>query len=595
MPTLLAVAFVAGVVTALSPCVLPAIPVVLAGAAGGGRRRVAGIAAGFAVTFTAATLAMAAALRALGLGTGALRWVGIGALAAFGLALLLPPLGGAAAAALGSVARLGERIPRDRSGLGGGLLVGAALALVWTPCAGPVMGAVAAVAATGEAGPAAVAVLGAYSAGAALPLVLVGLGGRRALAAVGPRARGLLRPALGALMAATALVVALGADARVTAALARDVPAYTEALQALERAPGIERELAGLRRGAASEIPPFLAAARGSRPGGATDALGLPDAGPAPELAGVTAGFNTDGRPLRLAGLRGRVVLVDFWTYSCVNCLRTLPHLTALDRRYRADGLTVVGVHTPEFVFEADPGNVGRAVRELGIRYPVVLDPAYETWDAFGTRYWPTTYLIDRRGHVRDLHVGEGDEAGSEDLVRRALGVPDDAPRAEAARAEAPPPHDATITPETWLGADRIRRLAAPQALRPGEMARYRAPARLPADHVAFDGAWLVGPAGARAGRGAALELAFRARRVNLVLEGGRGSAAGAGAGAGRVTLDGRPPRAGERGRDVGRRGRLALAAPRMYRLVDLPRSRAGRLRVELPPGTRAYAFSFGA
>jgi thiol-disulfide isomerase/thioredoxin len=159
--------------------------------------------------------------------------------------------------------------------------------------------------------------------------------------------------------------------------------------------------------------------------------------GPAPELTGISATFNAGDAPLRLAPLRGRVVLIDFWTYSCVNCLRTIPELEGLYRRYARHGLTVVGVHTPEFQFERDAGNVGRAVRDLGITYPVALDPDYATWDAYGNRYWPTTYLLDRDGHVRDLHVGEGDEARTEALVRRALAVPADAPDADA-QAEAP-------------------------------------------------------------------------------------------------------------------------------------------------------------
>ena len=191
------------------------------------------------------------------------------------------------------------------------------------------------------------------------------------------------------------------------------------------------------------------------------------------------------------------MVLVDFWTYSCVNCLRTIPELTGLWERYRGDGLTVVGVHTPEFAFERDAGNVGRAVRDLGITYPVASDPDFRTWDAFGTRYWPTTYLIDRDGHVRDLHVGEGDEAGTERLVRRLLAVPADAPRA-AGRAVAPPASDSGTTSETWLGTAR---------------------GPLP-DRVRLIGEWRRGAQGIQAGRGAAIALRFRARSVNLVLDG---------------------------------------------------------------------------
>ena len=583
---LIAVAFVAGVVTALSPCVLPALPVVVAGSAGGGARRVSGIAIGFVASFVAFTLVLTAALDAIGLSPTALRDLAIAALIAFGLTLLVPALGERVALALAPVARLGERLPRGRGGLAGGLLVGIALGLVWTPCAGPVFAAVAAVAATGDAGPRAFVVLTAYAVGAVAPLCLIAVGGRRLLGRLRGRAGAAVRPTLGLLMVAAGVMIALGWDTRLTAALVRDAPTYTDTLQALERSPGVRSELAGLSRPAATTIPPFLDAARGSAPG-AGDDLGLPDAGAAPELRGITATFNTGGAPVTIAGLRGRVVLVDFWTYSCINCLRTIPELESLYRRYRADGLTVLGVHTPEFRFEADAGNVGGAVRDLGITYPVVLDPEYATWDAFGTRYWPTTYLIDRAGHVRDLHVGEGDEGRTESLIRRLLAVAPgsgDAPR----RAIAPPGIHRSLTPETYVGALRLQRLAPGQSLSPGVGAIYAAPRRLPADHVAFGGGWLVGDEAAQAGAAAALELSFRAKGVYLVLDGnGRRRV-------GRVLLDGRPPAADEAGSDVGVGGRLVVDGPRLYRLLQLPAPGAGRLRVELAPGTRAYAFTFG-
>ena len=584
MLLLIAVAFVAGVVTALSPCVLPALPVVLAGGAGGGPRRVAGIAMGFVATFTLVTVALATALRSAGLSAGALRNVAIAVLVGVGATLVVPALGARVAAVLAPVARLGERVPRGRSGLAGGLLVGMALGLVWTPCAGPVFAAIAVIAATGDAGLSAVVVLTAYAVGAVLPLCLIAAGGRRVLGRMRGRRAAAVRPALGVAMIAAAAIVALGLDTRLTTYVVRDVPAYTDALQALERTPGVTRALAELRPGAPTDIPPFLAAVRGAEGVGA---LRLPDAGPAPELRGITATYNAGEEPLTLASLRGRVVLVDFWTYSCVNCLRTIPRLQALQERYRGDGLTVLGVHTPEFAFEADAGNVGDAVRDLGITYPVALDPDFATWEAFGTRYWPTTYLIDRTGRVRDLHVGEGDEERTEDYLRRALGVPADAPAADEA-GEAPPEFR-SVTPETWVGAARIRRLAPGQRVRPLLPTRYEAPAALAPDAVAFDGEWTLDDESARAGEGAAIELAYRARNVNLVLDGGDG-----GPRTGQVLIDGRVPGAGEAGRDVGPGGALAVGAPRLYRLLEFPGRSEGTIRIELAPGTRAFAFSFG-
>lgn len=580
MLLLIAVAFLAGVVTALSPCVLPALPVVVAGSAGGGPRRVAGIAVGFVAAFVLFTLTLTTALRNVGLSAEALRNLAIASLIAFGASLLVPALGERLAVALGPVARLGERIPRGRSGLAGGLMVGVALGLVWTPCAGPVFAAIAAVAATGDAGASSFVVLAAYAVGAVLPLCLVAAGGRRVVARLGRRGGAAARPVLGALMIGAGAMIALGVDTRLTTYVVRDLPAYTDTLQALERTAAVDRELSGLRPGAPTDIPPFLPAAR-------RDDAALPDAGPAPELRGISASFNGGDAPVTLAGLRGRVVLLDFWTYSCINCLRTIPHLEALYERYRPDGLTVLGVHTPEFAFEADPGNVRDAVSALGITYPVALDPDFATWDAFGNRYWPTTYLIDRRGHVRDLHIGEGDEARTETLVRRALGVGDDSPRVGEDAVEAAP-GGRDQTPETYVGAARVQRLVAGQRVRPMLPTRYHPPLALPADQFAFGGDWTVYDQYAQAGDDAAIDLHFRAKGVYLVLDGDGARRTG------RVLLDGRAPTSAEAGSDLGPDGALTVTTPRLYRLLDLPAPAEGRIRIELAPGTRAFAFTFG-
>jgi hypothetical protein len=225
-------------------------------------------------------------------------------------------------------------------------------------------------------------------------------------------------------------------------------------------------------------------------------------------------------------------------------------------------------------------------VKDLGITYPVALDPDYATWDAYGNRYWPATYLIDRNGHVRDLHIGEGDEARTESLIRRALAVPADSPKAPASDPEAP--GHAAQTPETYIGAARIQRLAPGQTLRPGRPALYTVPATLPADHLAFAGNWTIADEAGQAGAGAAIELSFRAKGVYLVLDGDGARRVG------RVLLNGRPPDPTQAGSDVGSKGRLVVTGPRLYRLLQLDRAQRGRIRVELPQGTRAYAFTFG-
>lgn len=590
MLLLVVVAFVAGAVTALSPCVLPALPVVVAGTATGGRRRLLGVAVGFVATFTVFTLSLAAALRAIGLGPTLLRNIAIALVIVFGLALILPRLDARIAGWLSPIAQAGDRwaqrIERRNGESGLGLALGAALGLVWTPCAGPVFAAIAAIAASGGVGVDAFVVLGAYSIGAIIPLIALGYGGQRLLPRLAPTTA-VLRPALGALMVAAGVILFLGVDTRLTEVATRDIPGYTDALQALERTGAVDEELADLR-GLDPEARALVEAARGSEPTTeVSDTLDLPDAGPAPELRGISAWFNTPGgEPLTLASLRGRVVLLDFWTYSCVNCLRTLPHLAELYRKYEPLGLTIVGVHTPEFLFEADPRNVRRAIDELDVPYPVALDPEFATWSAYGNRYWPAHYLIDKRGHVRDLYIGEGGYAQTEALVRRALGLPP--VDIQAGPSERQGGHSAEVTPESYLGYGRLRRFSSLQQVVRDRPARYGVPLQLGTDGLAYEGEWTVRAQEAVAGEGAAIEIAFRSRDVFLVLDGaGRDREA-------RVVLDGRPPPAQLAGADIGPDGRFTVGTARLYALLQPPEYRTGRLRVELAPGTRAYAFTFG-
>ena len=414
--------------------------------------------AGIVSAFTVFTLFAARLLDALALPADLLRNIALALLFVMAAALLVPRF-----------AEWLERplapLTRHRAG-GGGFLLGASLGLVFVPCAGPVLAAVTAIAASNDVGLRALALTFAYAVGAAIPMLLVIVGGRSAAARLRcvraaravrlRRARGL-----------AALGIALHVDERFQTAL----PGYTDALGGrLEKSARAERQLETLRGGG-------LEVAHA-----ATN--GLEDYGVAPALRPGGRWFNT--RPLTLRSLRGRVVLVDFWTYSCINCLRTLPHVKAWDAAYRSRGLTIIGVHTPEFAFERDAGNVEAAVKRLGIGYPVVQDNGFGTWTAYANRYWPAKYLIDRAGHVRFVHFGEGSYGKTEALIRRLLGV-------GAGRADRVP--DTTPvelrTPESYLGYERLARYEG-STLIPDRTAAYHLPSSLSQNALAYGGRWLV-------------------------------------------------------------------------------------------------------
>jgi cytochrome c biogenesis protein CcdA/thiol-disulfide isomerase/thioredoxin len=581
MALLIPIAFLAGIVTAISPCVLPVLPVAMAGAVTGGRRRPLGVVAGFVVTLVLFTLALTKALEAIGLSASRQRDLGVILLVAFGLTMVVPSFGDTIAKLLAPVVRLGSRLPKGGDGFAGGALMGVGLGLVWAPCAGPVFSAIAAANATDTAGASTWLVLFVYALGAALPMLAIMFGGQRLARRLTPKAAP-IRAGMGVLLITAGALIFTGLDTRFTAWVVDAVPSYTETLQAAERTGGAADALDRLQGRDTTQSP---VAAKPTPPRRSTAAPGLPVYGKAPEFAGITNWFNDDDALHTLASLRGRVVLIDFWTYSCVNCIRTIPHLRELDRVYRSKGLTIVGIHTPEFAFERDPGNVGKAIEDLGVTWPVALDPDYATWNAWGNRYWPAEYLIDQDGNVRTYKFGEGRYEETENEVRALLG--DSGARARQVADTAPQGHT-PLTPESYLGYARLERLDSTLPVRKDRPQRYSAPDRLPDDHIGYSGTATIGAEDVQAGPDFAIDLSFRAQRVFLVL-GSDGKPL-----VGQVLLDGRPIPANLAGADVGPNGRLVVTEHRLYRLADLGKIGAGRITIRLAPGTRAYAFTFG-
>jgi cytochrome c biogenesis protein CcdA/thiol-disulfide isomerase/thioredoxin len=524
MLTLLLVGLLAGVVTSISPCVLPVLPVVLTAGARQPRRVVGGL----VTSFSLATLGGSLVLQALHLPQDLLRDAGIAALALLGAGLLFPRVGDLLERPFTHLAS------RTASPDGTGFTTGLALGLVYVPCAGPVLATIAVVSATHQVGFDTLLLTAAFGVGTGIPLLVLTFAGSalvRRARFLRERARG-IRVATGVAMVVVAVLTAFD----LTAGLQRSVPDYTAAAQ---------------RSLGSTQLHQLTAA---------------------PEFTGVTGWLNTpDGRPLTLESLRGKVVLVNFWTYSCINCQRALPQLERWYDTYRDSGLVVVGVHTPEFAFEHEPENVADQAKALGVDYPVAIDNDYATWSAFSNQYWPAVYVVDAAGQIRHSQFGEGGYPDTEKQIRTLL--------TDAGAARLPAPTDVpdatpteSQTPETYLGTAQ-----APLSVSGAQPIRgphdYTFPAAVTPNTFALDGAWTSSSEYLTAGAAARLRLSFRATAVHLVL-GGTGTLS--------VELNG------------NRTTVPVSGVPHLYTLVADNASQQGLLTVSFTPGLQAYDFTFG-
>lgn len=579
MITLALVGIVSGIITAVSPCVLPVLPAILATAAptpapgtasseAPSTRRPYLVVAGLVTSFGVFTLVGGSLLGFLHLPADFLRWTGIVVLSVVGLGLLIRPLGDLLSRPFERV-RLPERLrTRGAFGSGGSFGVGVALGLVFVPCAGPILAAITVVAATAGISWNLVVLTAAFCLGLAIPLLAFALAGRAIATRIrAVRARlSLVRQVSGAILVATSLLLTFN----VFEPLQRLVPGVlADAQDAIEGNATVQNEIANLTGAdtTSTSTSSFYACS--------FDPSVLRDCGPARGLPGITAWLNTadltgiDGAPLTLESLRGRVVLLDFWTYSCINCQRTLPYIEAWNERYAADGLVVIGVHTPEFAFEHVEGNVVDAASRLGVTYPIALDNDYATWTAWDQRYWPAHYLIDRDGEVRQVNWGEGYYAETEKLIQQLLDLP-----ATPVVAVDGSTVTGDISPETYLGYNRLRGYYndAGGADVPFDFTLAADP---PRDTPTLGGTWTITPEYALAGDDATLAYRFRAADVYLVL-GGSGTV--------RVTLADNPGFLNEF--DVS-------GTPILYTLYS-GNATEDLMTIEFTPGIEAYAFTFG-
>ncbi|HWF30286.1 MAG TPA: cytochrome c biogenesis protein DipZ [Mycobacterium sp.] len=581
MLTLIAIGLVGGLITGISPCILPVLPVILmSGAqsarAGAGIPAAAGsvgpppakpsraeslrpylVIAGLVVSFSAVTLAGSALLSLLNLPQDAIRWLGLVALVAIGVGLIFPPF-----EAL--LEKPFSWLPQKQFGSGSsGFGLGLALGVLYVPCAGPVLAAIVLAGATGSIGLPTIALTLSFAVGAVVPLLVFALAGRR----VAERVRAFRRRQREIRIAAgvVTILLAVALVFNLPATLQRAIPDYTMSFQ---------RKLGGgdeVRRqlnlgGAVNDQNATLS----NCTDGATE---LENCGTAPDIKGIAHWLNTPGgAPVDLRSLHGKVVLIDFWAYSCINCQRSIPHVVGWYNAYHDKGFDVIGVHTPEYAFEHDKGNVATAAAELGITYPVALDNDYATWTNYRNQYWPAHYLIDANGTVRHIKFGEGDYDVTEHLIRQLLSQADK-------NVSLPPAVDApdttptsSLTPETYLGTRTAVNYAGRGAYKQGT-ATFDYPAQLPADAFALRGRWTLDPHAATADDDDTIALNYHARNVYLVV-GGTGTLS--------VTRGGETTRISVTG------------PPNMHKVVSNDTGATGHVEVGLSRGLQAYSFTYG-
>jgi cytochrome c biogenesis protein CcdA/thiol-disulfide isomerase/thioredoxin len=511
------IGLVGGLITGISPCILPVLPVIFfSGTQSTAEGPIAvkpkyevsrpyRVIGGLVLSFSLVTLVGSALLSLLHLPQDAIRWVALAALVAIGLGLIFPRFEQL-------LERPFSRIPQKQIATRtNGFGLGLALGVLYVPCAGPVLAAIVVAGATANIGLPVVVLTVAFALGTAVPLLFFALAGQRVVQRVSAfrRRQRQIRVAAGVvtLLLAVALVFNL------PAVLQRAIPDYTSSLQ--NKLGGDQQIRQELNLGGIvnDQNKQLSNCTNGSAQ--------LQNCGPAPDLRGITAWLNTPGdKPIDLHGLRGKVVLIDFWAYSCINCQRAIPHVEGWYKAYHDDGFEVIGVHTPEYAFEQVTGNVKKGAADLGITYPIALDNSYSTWTNYRNLYWPAEYLIDASGVVRHISFGEGDYNGTEKLIRDLI------TKARPGVA-LPPPVDAPdttpkldLTPETYLGVGKMVNYAGGGVYDKGQ-ANFTFPSALPNDTFALQGPWTLDYQGATADSDtSSIKLNYYAKNVYIVVGG---------------------------------------------------------------------------
>lgn len=572
MILLIVFAFLAGVVTILSPCILPILPIILSSTVGGqniGKSRPIGIVVGFIASFTFFTLFLSTIVSLTNIPADSLRIFSVIVIAVFGFSFLIPSLQGYLEKLFSKLSTL---IPlgQAKSGFWAGIIIGFSVGLLWTPCVGPILASVITLAITGKVTLDTFLITFAYSLGTAIPMFIIMVGGQNLLR----KAPWLIRNTIhiqktfGVVMIVTAFAIFMNFDRGFQTFILKTFPQYGLGLTKFEDTANIRNKLQRLNGEEVNK-----------------DTIGKPmyDLQPkgtkAPEI--IPGGVWLNSKPLKLSDLKGKVVVVDFWTYSCINCQRTLPYLKDWYKKYKAKGLVIIGVHSPEFAFEKEESNVRKAIADFGITYPVVQDNNFATWQAYNNQYWPAKYFIDKDGYIRHMHFGEGDYDESEHVIQELLkeaGAKDITEKINNATYQT---YDQTH--ETYLGYARLERFASPEQIGRDVISQYTAD-EVPYDYVAYEGNWMVTAEYAQPQKGAKLKMNFAAKEVYLVMRPARNASHNDSVGAEvKVFVDDKM------------QNTITVDADKLYQLIKLPNPGRHMLRLEFQDSNaEVYAFTFG-
>jgi cytochrome c biogenesis protein CcdA/thiol-disulfide isomerase/thioredoxin len=551
---LIIMAFLSGVATVLSPCILPILPIMLSGAVGG-KRKPYGIIVGFVLSFAIFTVFATALVQSLGIDLDVLRYVAAVILALLGLTLLFPQI----QEKINVLVKTPRLQAGQREGFRGGLATGATLGLVWAPCAGPILAAVITLAATAQAGIGSFMVVLSYALGTGVVMLLIILGSRRILEKVKKLYTHLetIHKVFGILVIIAALGIATGYDRKVQIYIIDVTPAsWTTFLQSFEQGTVVDSAIESLDK----------------------DTKGLNiNGGQAPELIGVASWINSDGESI--VDLKGKVVLIDFWTYSCINCIRTLPHLKDWHEKYSDDGLVIIGVHSPEFAFEKKFSNVEKAVEDFGLEYPIALDNDFSTWRAYNNKFWPAKYFIDREGNIQHTQFGEGNYKNSEEMIRQLLAEGGDMPEEELSQP-GPAPYSIGQSPETYLGYWRLAKFENLPELSQNSSYNYQLAGSLSNNEWTIGGHWRMEEKRLISEKdGSRLKMKFSGKNVFLVMGSPTSKQV-------EVLID-------------GQTAALSPITVDEFKLYDVIKDnsfiKGGILELVVPEGVELYAFTFGS